>query len=122
VTCAACGGPLPKGRRRFCSDLCRVRGRRQERRYDTDEFTAMITRMIRNLGRRVGRSDTVAFGALWKVRGTADEACATATDGLRRAGFSWTEIGAAAGQSGQGIGQWHRRRSGTNEPFQEVAP
>lgn len=124
MTCAApdCGKPLPKGRRRFCSDLCRVRGRRRERRYDTDEFTAMITRMIRNLGRRVGRSDTSAFGALWRVRAAADDACAEAIDGLRSAGFSWAAIGAAAGQSGQGIGQWRARRLDANEPFQEVAP
>jgi len=120
VTCQApdCGRPLPKRRRRFCSDLCRVRGRRRERRYETAEFAAMITRMIRNLGRRVGRSDTAAFGSLWRVRDAADEACATAIDGLRETGFSWAEIGAAAGQTGQGVGQWRRRRADGNDSFQ----
>lgn len=112
MTCAApdCGRALPPGRRRFCSDLCRVRGRRRERQYDADEFGSMIARMIRNLSGRVGAADIDSFGALWRVRSTADEECAEAIDGLRQAGYSWRAIGDAAGQSGQGIGQWRRRR------------
>ena len=120
MTCAApeCGRALPPGRRRFCSDLCRVRGRRRERQYDTDEFARMITRMIRNLGRRVGRSDIDNFGALWRVRDAADQACADAIDGLRAEGFSWRAIGHAAGLTGQGAGQWRRRRDELKQTFQ----
>jgi len=118
--CAApeCGRELPPGRRRFCSDLCRVRGRRRERRYDTDEFARMITRMIRNMAGRVGSADIDAFGALWRVRAEADQACADAIDGLRAEGFSWRAIGDAAGLTGQGAGQWRRRREELKQTFQ----
>jgi hypothetical protein len=123
VTCAApgCGRDLPAGRRRFCSDLCRIRGRRSERGYDNAEFARMITRMVRNLSRRVGGVDIDAFGELWRVRAAADEACAAAIDGLRRAGFSWHAIGDAAGQTGQGVGQWRRRRETETDRFTEEA-
>jgi hypothetical protein len=112
MTCAApdCGRDLPAGRRRFCSDLCRLRGRRHERRYDTEEFARMITRMIRLMSRRIGRTDIDAFGALWRVRDAADEACSDAIDGLRAEGYSWRALGDAAGLTGQGVGQWRRRR------------
>ena len=108
--CAKCGHPLPKGRRRFCSDLCRVRGRRRERAYDNADFARMIQRMIRLLSRRVGGVDVDAFGALWRVRAVAEDACAEAVAGLREAGYSWQAIGDAAGLTGQGVGQWMRRR------------
>ena len=120
MTCAApdCGRDLPPGRRRFCSDLCRLRGRRHERRYDTEEFARMITRMIRLMSRRIGRTDIDAFGALWRVRAAADQACAEAIDGLRAEGFSWRAVGDAAGMTGQGAGKWKRRRDELNQTFQ----
>jgi hypothetical protein len=120
--CAApgCGRLLPAGRRRFCSDLCRARGQRAERRYETGEFGQAAIRMIRTLARRVGASDIDELGALWEVRKEADRAAADAIDGLRAKGFSWAAIGAAAGLSAPGAYQWrrrHSRQSGINKSF-----
>jgi hypothetical protein len=127
VTCAApdCGRSLPPGRRRFCSDLCRVRGRRHERRYETPEFGRMITRMIANMAGRVGHGDPAAFGVLWEVRAEADRACTEAIDGLRGEGFSWAAIAREAGLTRQGLAQWRRRRpvdSSVNDPLRRAAP
>ncbi len=44
-----CGRELPPGRRRFCWDLCRVRGQRSERRTETGEFGLMVVRMIQTM-------------------------------------------------------------------------
>ena len=105
-----CTNPLPGGRRRFCSDLCRVRGQRAERVYDAEEVGAGVIRMIGNVARRAGGSDLGAFGVLWEVRAEADRACAVAIDGLRARGYSWSEIAAEAGLSRQGVTQWRQRR------------
>ncbi len=110
-----CGRTLPRGRRRFCSDLCRVRGQRAERSYDTDEFAQMVIRMIRSLARRVSASDLAAFGALWELRDEADRACVETIDGLRAEGFSWTALAAEAGQTRQGLTQWRQRRAAQSE-------
>jgi hypothetical protein len=120
-----CGGDLPRGRRRFCSDLCRQRGQRAERRTETSDFGQMVVRMIGTMARRVGGSDIAAFGALWEVRAAADQACAAAIDGLRAKGFSWAQIAAEAGQSRQGLTQWRQRRDaqfGGNDLLRREVP
>ena len=126
-TCEAprCGRALSHGRRRFCSDLCRVRGQRAERVCETDQFGQMVVRMVRSLARRVGGSDLAAFGALWQLRDEADRACVEAIDQLRAKGFSAAEIAAEAGLSRQGLTQWRNRRSGRsgrNDPLREETP
>ena len=110
-----CRRELPRGRRRFCCDLCRMRGQRAERCYDTDEFGQMVVRMIRSLARRVSASDLAAFGALWELRDEADRACIETIDGLRAEGFSWTDLAAEAGQTRQGLTQWRQRRPAQSE-------
>jgi hypothetical protein len=65
--CDHCGGPLAPKRRRFCSDICRVRGQRAERVTETGEFGRAAVRMIRAMAGRVGASDIAAFGAMWNV-------------------------------------------------------
>ena len=120
-----CGLPLPPGRRRFCSELCRVRGQRAERRYEPGEFGAAAVRMVAALARRVGASDAEAFTALWELRGEADRACAAAIDQLRAEGFTWSALGAAAGLSGPGLCQWRKRRPpqpGLNGSFKPGSP
>jgi hypothetical protein len=120
-----CGRTLTGRQRRFCSELCRVRGQRAERRTETGEFGQMVVRMIGTMARRVGGSDIAAFGALWEVRSAADRACVAAIDGLRAKGFSWAEIAAEAGQTRQGLTQWRQRRSAQsegNDPLREVGP
>jgi hypothetical protein len=108
--CGQCAGPLPARRRRFCSDLCRVRGQRSERRTETGEFGSAAVRMIRTMARRVGASDIAEFGAMWEVMTEAEHAVTGAIDGLRASGFSWAEIGAEVGWSKQRLSQWRQRR------------
>jgi hypothetical protein len=108
--CDQCGGPLAPKRRRFCSDLCRVRGQRAERVTETGEFGAAAVRMIRAMARRVGASDIAEFGAMWEVMTEAEHAVTEAIDHLRAVGFSWAEIAAEIGWSKQRLWQWRQRR------------
>lgn len=110
-----CGRELPAGRRRFCSDLCRVRGQRAERRYDSGEVGQAAIRLIRAAARRAGASDVAEFGVLWDVRAEVDRACTEAIGQLRTEGFSWTEIAAEADQSRQGVTQWYQRHAGRSK-------
>jgi hypothetical protein len=108
--CDQCGGPLAPKRKRFCSDLCRLRGQRAERVTETGEFGRAAVRMIRAMARRVGASDIAEFGAVFEVMTEAEHAVTAAIDDLRAAGFSWAEIGAEVGWSKQRIAQWRQRR------------
>ena len=108
--CAWCHGELAPRRRRFCSDLCRIRGQRAERRAETGEFGRAAICMIRAMARRVGASDIAEFGAMWEVMTEAEAAVTEAIDHLRAAGFSWAEIGAEVGWGRQRLTQWRQRR------------
>ena len=105
-----CGGPLAPKRKRFCSDLCRLRGQRAERVTETGDFGRAAIRMIRAMARRVGASDIAEFGAMWEVMTEAEHAVTEAIDHLRAAGFSWAEIGAEIGWGRQRLTQWRQRR------------
>ncbi len=106
-TCEApgCGRPLPGQRRRFCTDLCRVRGQRAERVVEDDSYAAGVVRLIRTMGVRAS-ADVEALrwlaGAVEHARG----ALAMAVDGCRARGYSDAEIGAALGISRQAV--WKR--------------
>jgi hypothetical protein len=119
--CNHCGGPLAPKRRRFCSDICRVRGQPTERVTETGEFGRAAVRMIRAMARRVGASDIAEFGAMWEVMTEAEHAVTGAIDHLRAAGFSWAEIGAEIGWGRQRLTQWRQRR-GEFPGQQNVAP
>jgi hypothetical protein len=108
--CDQCHAPLPKGRRRFCSDLCRLRGQRSERVTETGEFGRAAVRMIRAMAGRVGASDIAEFGAVWEVMTEAEHAVTRAIDELRESGYSWAEIGAEIGWGRQRLTQWRQRR------------
>lgn len=124
TTCAApgCGRPLTGRRRRFCSDLCRIRGQRAERVTETGEFGRAAIRMIRTMARRVGASDLAEFGAMWEVRAEAERAAADAIDGLRASGFSWGEIAAEVGVSKQAVHQWRKRRDSADDVNGALTP
>jgi hypothetical protein len=106
-----CGKPLPARRRRFCSDLCRIRGRRAERKTETSEFGRLAIRMIRQMAKRVGASDIATFGLMWEIMTEAEAATTQAITDLRVKGFTWDQIGREVGASKQTISQWHKRRS-----------
>jgi hypothetical protein len=117
-TCEApkCRRHLPPGRRRFCSDICRLRGQRAERRLDPGEFGRAVIRMIRAMSGRAGSSDLAEFALLWEVRAEADRAAAEAIDTLRAKGFSWTELAAETDITRQGLTQWRNRRDAAGHP------
>jgi hypothetical protein len=108
--CAWCHGPLAPRRKRFCCDLCRIRGQRAERHAETGEFGRAAIRMIRAMAKRVGASDIAEFGAMWEVMTEAEHAVTEAIDHLRAAGFSWAKIGAEIGWGRQRLTQWRQRR------------
>src|SRR5437868_3805413 len=52
--CAWCRGPLAPKRRRFCSDLCRLRGQRSERKTDDADHAEYVKRLVEAQGKRAG--------------------------------------------------------------------
>ncbi len=105
-TCQApgCCRILPPSRRRFCSDVCRRRGQRAERRYDDGQIGEAVIRLIEALARRG------EFASVWQIRAAADRIAADAIDRLRAEGSSWAELAAHTGLSRQGLAQWRGRR------------
>jgi hypothetical protein len=102
---------LPGQRRRFCSDLCRVRGQRAERVVETSDYGSGLVRQITRMGARAsGDLDALAWlaGAADHARG----ALAVAVDGCRARGYSDAEIGAALGITRQAVGQRFGRKRG----------
>ncbi len=117
-----CSRALPRGRRRFCSDICRIRGQRAERVTETGDFGRAALRMVRAMARRVSASDIAEFGLMWEIVHEAEHAVTAAIDGLRAKGFTWAEIAAEAGQTRQGLTQWRKRRPAQfegNDPLRE---
>jgi hypothetical protein len=103
-SCSWCHGPLPPGRRRFCSDDHRRRGQKSERVIEHDSYTDGVMRLIRGMGKRAS-ADLEALqwpaGAVDYARG----ALAMAVDGCRARGYSWAEIGTALGTTRQAAQQ-----------------
>lgn len=107
--CAHCGGQLPPRRRRFCSDLCRIRGQRAERRTENADYGAAVVRMIGGMGRRAS-ADLYALRSLADAVGNARRVLALAVAGARAQGYSDGEIAAALGCSRQAVGQRFGRK------------
>lgn len=64
---------------------------------ETPRFAAMLRRMVRAYGRRVGAGDPVDLATMIEVRDAFDEAIRAAVRGQREAGFTWREIGEGLG-------------------------
>ncbi len=108
-SCSWCHGPLPSGRRRFCSDDHRRRGQKSERVIENDSYADGVVRLIRSMGKRAA----VDLEALTWLAGAADYArgaLAMAVDGCRARGYSDGEIGAALGITRQAVGQRFGRK------------
>jgi hypothetical protein len=104
-----CGNALPSRHRRFCCELCRIRGQRAERTTETADFGKAAIRMIQHMAKRVGASDLSQFGAMWEVRTEAEKAVTDAIDGLRASGFTWQQIAAEIGWNRSRLYQWRHR-------------
>ncbi|SRR6266704_818113 len=103
--CAWCRGPLTGRRRRFCSDLCRRRGQRAERKTQTDDYARSVVRQIASMGIRAS-ADLDALTWLAEAASRARDALPIAVDGCRARGYSDAAIGAALGITRQAV--WKR--------------
>lgn len=76
-----------------------VKGRltRAKREREIPEYAAMVRRILRAHGRRVGDADPEDLAELVAMRETLDAAIAVAVKGQRRNGFSWAAIGRGLG-------------------------
>lgn len=85
--------------------------RRIER--ETPDVAKGVARMVRALGRRIGREDPVDLAELHGLRAALDEAEKEAVTGLRANGYSWAEIGEGLGTTRQNAQQRFTNRKGS---------
>lgn len=78
---------------------------------ETPEYAAMLERMIKAYGRRVGDGDPVDLTRMAEVVEALEAATRVAVEGLRAAGFSWREVGESLGMSKQAAQQRFGRLS-----------
>lgn len=77
------------------------RSKRPRQSIETMPFIALVSRLIRRAGERVGDSDEPELAALLGLQETLDHALQTAVDGQRAIGRSWAHIGRATGMAKQ---------------------
>ena len=79
--------------------------RKRRRVVENDEYTAFLSRVIRALSRRVSGGDIDAISDMVGLSAELDDAIRLAVTGLRRRGYSWTEIGTRLGVTRQAAQQ-----------------
>lgn len=72
---------------------------------ENDEYAAFVRRIIRAHARRVAGGDIEALADMVGLSTLLDEAITDAVTGLRRHGYSWTEIGQRLGITRQAAHQ-----------------
>lgn len=72
---------------------------------ETTEYLAMLRRMLRAAGRRVGHADEVELRELIELQQSLDQAIADAVAGQMSYGRSWTYISQATGTTRQAARQ-----------------
>lgn len=83
---------------------------RRRRAIETSAFLAMVARILAAAGNRAAEADPDDLAALIALREQLDEAIITAVRGLRDAGTTWEDIGAATGTTRQAaIMKWSKR-------------
>lgn len=78
---------------------------------ETPEYAAMMRRLVRRYGERVGEADPVDLATMLEVRDAFDAAIDAAVAGQSEAGFSWREIAEALGTTRQAAWQRFGRAS-----------
>jgi hypothetical protein len=82
---------------------------RYRRRVENDDYAAFTRRVLAAHGRRIARGDIEGLATLAQLAADVDDALNTAVTGLRRAGFSWTQIAHRLGITRQAAHQrWAR--------------
>lgn len=76
-----------------------------QRRYENDEYAAMLRRMVAAYGERVGASDPYDLADMLGVLADLDEQVGLAVRALRAGGYSWQDIGDGAGITRQAAQQ-----------------
>jgi hypothetical protein len=99
-----CGGPLPPRRRRFCCDLCRIRGQKAERRYDDADYASGVRRLVAAQGRRAG-AELPMFALFAESVDYARARLQEAADQLIAQGYTYADIGRELGITRQGARQ-----------------
>ena len=89
--------------------------RRPSRYVESIDFLAMVRRIVRAAGNRVGGEDVNELKALVAIRSDLDDAIFEAVRGLRASGHTWGDIGDVQGVTKQAAEQWFHRRAGTPE-------
>lgn len=79
---------------------------RRRGRVELPEYLAMVRRILRSAGTRCADADPEDLAQLLAIRASLDASIQVAVDGMREAhGFSWTDIGRAAGVTRQAAQQ-----------------
>ncbi len=79
---------------------------RTKSKVETPEYAAMLARMIRGYGRRVGHGDEVDLAEMLEMGKTLSDATSNAVQLMRSDGISWSYIALGAGISRQAA--WKR--------------
>ena len=72
---------------------------------ENEQYAAFIRRVVRAHGRRVGAGDVEALADLVALSDHIDRAIGEAVAGLRRFGYSWSEIASRLGVTRQAAQQ-----------------
>jgi hypothetical protein len=82
---------------------------RRSREVETTEYLAMVRRLLRAAGQRVGNADEVELAELVELREHLEQAIADAVAIQRTWGRSWADIGRGLGTSRQAAQQHYGR-------------
>lgn len=85
--------------------------KRAGRVVETAEYAAFVRRILRAYGRRLAVGDAEALPDLLALAGEVDAVIGQAVAGLRKDGYSWSEIGAGLGTTKQAAQQRFGRQA-----------
>lgn len=88
---------------------------------ETPDYAAMLERMVKAYGKRVGAGDPVDLTRMAEVQAVFDAAVQAAVDGQRAAGYSWREVGEGLGMSKQAAQQRFGKATEAAEAMSVVA-
>lgn len=114
--CAWCHGPLPKGRRRFCTDECCRKGQKAERKTDDADHAEYVKRLVGAQGKRAG-ADLPMFALFAEAIDFGRARLQDAADQLIAQGYTYADIGRELGITRQGARQrFGRQQAVVGEP------